>query len=75
MDTKALFKFGQITILTTILTTSNLPLAEASSFDSGTTKQDGTSFTKDSHRKLKVPDQKRTPEGIQFNTIDGEPLN
>jgi hypothetical protein len=75
MDSNALFKFGQITILTLILATSILPPAEASNLDPSNTKRDSTTFTKGSHRRLNVPNQKRTSEEIQFNTIDGEPLN
>jgi len=75
MKTNAFIKLGQITILTTIVTTSILPLAQASSFDSSNTKRDAASSTMASHRVLKASDQKHRSEKIQFNTIDGEPLN
>ena len=75
MKTNALFKFGQITILTAILATSNLLFTGASSFDPGSANRAGTSFTKDTRRGLKIPDQRHTSDAVQFNTIDGEPLN
>ena len=75
MKSTALSKFGPITILATILITSSFPLAEASNTGLSDEGREGTSFTKDLHRKLKVPDQRRPSEDIHFNIIDGEPLD
>ena len=75
MTTTTLIKLGQVAILTTIFTASDLLLVEASDRDFDNAKQTFVSPKKTLHRVSTLQGHGRASTDTRFNVIDGEPLN
>jgi hypothetical protein len=75
MTTNTLIKLGQVTILTTVFTASNLLLVEASDLHFAGAGQTQTSSKRNFHHVSDVQVHGHASDSTRFNTIDGEPLN